>query len=160
MEVIANIVRNRVLYSGIDEYIPDNINSFTQMNIDRVLTIPCHMPDIDELLKVGVDFNIRDKKIVKTAIGTSLEGQNLTGYKLLTEGEFIVRLDFCADDANASIYTFRDNLFFNNSTTLDEDTNLNGRFSENIYIEDIYAQRVGPKEVLINISFIFTAESY
>ncbi|MGL5381200.1 hypothetical protein [Clostridium sp.] len=157
---MANVVRNKILYSGIDDYIPDNIDSFTQMNIDRVIDIGTTLPDIDEILKVNVDFNIKDTKIIKTAIGTSLEGQKLTGYKLLTEGEFIVRIDFCADDASSSIYTFRSKLFFNNSTTLDEDTNLNSRFSENIYVEDIYAQKISPKEVLINISFIFTAESY
>lgn len=157
---MANVVRNRILYSGIDDYIPNNIDSFTQMNIDRVIDIGNALPDMDDILKVNVDFNIKDKKVIKTAIGTSLEGQKLTGYKLLTEGEFIVRIDFCADDGSASIYTLRSKLFFNNSTTLNEDVNLNSRFSENIYIEDIYAQKIGPREVLINISFIFTAESY
>lgn len=157
---MASVVRNRVLYSGIDDHIPNNINTFTQTNIDRIIQIDRSMPNISELLKVHVDYNVINEKIVKTSIGTSLEGQKLTGYKLLTECEFIIRIDFCADDDTSSIYTFKTTLPFNNSTTLDENTNLNSRFSKNIYIEDIYAQKVAPKELLININFIFVADSY
>lgn len=156
---MGNLMRDGVLYSGIDDYIPENIDSFTQMNVDKILNIDKDMPDIDDILKVSIDSNIKNNKIVKTAIGVSLEGQKLTGYKLLSEGEFNIRIDLCADDSVSSIYTFRQKIFFNNSTTLPSDSNLNSRIYENIYIEDIYSQKLSKREVLINISFIFIAEA-
>lgn len=156
---MGNLMRDGVLYSGIDDYIPENIDSFTQMNVDKILNIDEDMPDIDEILKVSIDSNIKNNKIVKTAIGMSLEGQKLTGYKLLSEGEFNIRMDCCADDSVSSIYTFRHKIFFNNSTTLPSDSNLNSKIYENIYIEDIYSQKLSPREILINISFIFIAEA-
>ncbi|MGL4914179.1 MAG: hypothetical protein ACRC3Y_17285 [Romboutsia sp.] len=156
---MSNVMRDGVLYSGIDDYIPENIDSFTQMNVDKILNIDKNMPDIDEILKVNVESNIKNKNIVKTAIGISLEGQKLTGYKLLSEGEFNIRIDCCADDTVSSIYTFRDSIFFNNSTTLPRESNLNSKIYENIYIEDIYSQKLSQREILINISFIFIAEA-
>ncbi|MEG0857419.1 MAG: hypothetical protein RSG52_13170 [Terrisporobacter sp.] len=156
---MGNLIRDGVLYSGIDEYIPENINSFTQMNVDKILCIDNNMPDIEDILKVNVSFNTKHSKIVKTAIGVSLEGQKLTGYRLLSEGEFNLRIDCCADDFVSTIYTFRDKIFFNNSTTLPSDSNLNSKIYENIYIEDIYSQKLSTREILINISFIFIAEA-
>lgn len=154
-----NIMRDGILYTGIDDYIPEDINSFSQRNVDTILNIDIDMPDIDELLKVRLESNIKNNKIVKTAIGNSLEGQNLTGFKLLSEGEFNIRIDYCADDLTSSIYTFKDNIFFNNSTTLSKDSHLNSKIYDDIYIEDIYSQKLSPREILINISFIFIAET-
>lgn len=157
---MGNIIRNGIMYKGIDEYIPEHINSFTQKNVDKVLKIENDMQDIDEILKVSVGSNIINNKIVKTAIGTSLEGQILTGYKSISEGEFDVRIDCCAEDSSSSVYTFREKIFFNNSTTLSQNCNLNSKIFENIYIEDIYCQKISSREILINISFIFIAESF
>ncbi|MGL4912107.1 MAG: hypothetical protein ACRC3Y_06675 [Romboutsia sp.] len=156
---MANIMRDGILYNGIDEYIPENIDSFSQMNVDKVLNITEDIPDIDEILKVTIESKIKNNKIVKTAIGKSLEGQKLTGYKLLSEGEFNLRIDCCADDSMSSIYTFKDKVFFNNSTTLPSESNLNSKIYDHIYIEDIYAQKLSAREILVNISFIFIAET-
>ena len=157
---MSNKMRGRTLYSGISDYIPCDINSFTQENVNTIMTIHKDFPDIDEIIKVGITSDIKDNKIVKTGVGKSLEGEILTGYKLLTEGEFIVRIDFCADNEKGSIYTFKDTLFFNNATTLDEDTSLNSKIISSIYIEDVYAQKINEREVLANVSFILTAENY
>lgn len=157
---MGKIMRNGIMYNGIDEYIPEHIDSFTQKNVDKILKIEEDMPNIDELLKVSVEPNVVDNKIVKTAIGTSLEGQNLTGYKSISEGEFNIRIDCCAEDLSSSIYTFRDKIYFNNSTTLSINCNLNSKIYENIYIEDIYCQKINSREILINISFIFISESF
>lgn len=156
---MGNLIRDGILYNGIDEYIPENINSFTQMNVDKVICIDDDIADIADILKVNVSSNIKHSKIVKTAIGISLEGQKLTGYKLLSEGEFDIRVDCCADDLVSTIYTFRDKIFFNNSTTLPDDSSLSSRIYENVYIEDIYSQKLSQREILVNISFIFIAEA-
>lgn len=155
-----NVVKNKIVYSGLSEYIPSNIDSFSQMNLSNIIRIDDKLPNAGDILKVSVKPNIKDNKLVKTAIGTSLEGQHLTGCKLLTEGEFAVRVDYCSLDNDGSIYTYRDNLYFKNSTTLDSEINQNTRMINNIYTEDIYAQILEEREILINISFTFTAENY
>lgn len=157
---MSNMVRDTILYNGISDYIPDDINSFTQMNINKVLILSNELPFIDEILKVSICTNVAQTKLVKTGIGTSLEGQTLTGYKYLSEGEFIVRIDFCGENANGGIFTFKDTIYFNNATALSIDSSENSRVTESVYIEDIYAQKLSDKEILINISFIFTTESY
>lgn len=157
---MSNLIQDKTLYQGISDYIPYDIDSFTQENINKVIKINNKLPDINEVIKVSIASSIRDEKIVKTAIGTSLEGQKLTGYKLLTEGEFSVRIDFCTDTSSGCMYTYKDIMFFNNATTLDEDSNKNSKLLTSVYIEDIYAKKLNNREILINISFIFTAEKY
>ncbi len=157
---MSNIIRDTVIYKGMSEYIPDDINSFTQMSMNEILTINQDLPDVDEILKVSLHPNIKDSKLVKTGIGLSLEGQKLTGYKYLSEGEFLIRVDYCADDSSGGIFSFKDYIFFNNATTLSENTYENSKITDSIYIEDIYAKKLSTREILINISFIFAAELY
>lgn len=157
---MKNIIREKTIYSGITDYIPEDIESFTQMNINKILNLEDYLPDIDEILKVSVFSTVKDSKIVKTAIGTSLEGQHLTGYKLLTEGEFSVQVNYSSDDESNGIYIHTDILYFSNATTLNAEINQDFRTISNVYIEDIYADKISSREVLLNISFIFTAENY
>lgn len=157
---MVNFARNSVLYNGISDYIPQNISSFTQGNIDRVIKIDDDFPKIDEIIKVNVSYVINNTKMVKTAIGTSLEGQKLTGYKYLSEGVFNVRIDFCSDEENGSIYTYKDIIHFNNATTLNEDIGMHSRFISNVYIEDIHCEKASENEILINITFLFAIDEY
>lgn len=155
---MSDMIRDRIIYKGISNYIPENINSFTQMSINEVLIISDDLPCIDEILKVTVLPNIKHSKLVKTGIGLSLEGQKLTGYKYLSEGEFLIRIDFCADDSNGGVFSLKDSLFFNNATTLSENIYENSKISPSIYIEDIYAKKLSSQEILISINYVFLAE--
>lgn len=157
---MKSIIREKTIYSGITDYIPEDIESFTQMNINKILTLDETLPNIDEILKVSVSSAVKDSKIAKTAIGTSLEGQHLTGYKLLTEGAFSVQVNYSSDDESNAIYIHRDTLYFNNATTLNSEINQDFRTISSVYIEDIYAEKINSRDVLLNISFIFTAENY
>lgn len=155
-----NVVRDGISYNGINDYIPTDISSFTQRSIDEIIILDTIMPDLDDILKVSVSIVLDDGKIVKTAQGTSLEGQLLTGYKLLSEGMFIVRIDYCSESNNGCIYTFRKSIYFNNATTISKNKGESGKIIENVYVEDIYAEKLNERELIVNISFIFTSEDY
>lgn len=157
---MKSIIREKTVYTGISDYIPENIDSFTQMSVNKILTIEDNSRSIDDILKISVAPNITNSKIVKTAIGKSLEGQHLTGYKLLSEGEFFIQINYSCDDEYGGIYIYKDKIYFNNATTLNEDMNQNSRAICNVYIEDIYGDKLSDKEIHLNINFIFTVESY
>lgn len=150
---------SNIHYHGVSEYIPYEINSFTQDNINQVIELDERMPDIDEILKVSVNSKITYSRLVKTATGTSLEGQHLTGWKYITEGYFNIRIDYCGTGLESSAYTYKSKIFFNSAITLNEDTHYNSRIIENIFIEDIFSQELSQREFLININFLFTAEN-
>lgn len=154
-----NYVKSKTRYHGISDYIPDEISSIAQSNINEILKLSECMPDIDEILKVSIDNEIINSKLVKTALGVSLEGQKLTGWKYISEGFFYVRVDYCSNSPENAVHTFKSSIPFNIALELSENTHYNSRIIDSIFIEDIYSQVLNKKEALINISFIFTAEN-
>lgn len=154
------MIRDTILYNGLSDYVPENLDTFTQMNITEILKLKKGLPNIDEILKVNVTQSITDKNVVKTATGKSLEGQILTGVKLLSEGEFLVRIDYSSDEDFGGIHTFKEKIYFSNATSLPEYMSTNSRVVESVYIEDIFANKLDSKEIIVNISFIFAIENY
>lgn len=154
------MLRDSVVYKGLSDYIPDNLNTFSQINVSEVLKLKENLFGIDEIVKVSLTSNVYDKKIVKTATGKSLEGQILTGMKLLSEGEFLIRVDYSSDEDFGGIHTFKDKIFFSSGVSLPETSSVNSRTIEGVYVEDIYAQKLSLREIMVNISFIFAVENF
>lgn len=154
------LVRDGISYSGISDYIPNEITSFEQRNTDKVITINQKLPNIDDILKVSISKELENSNVAKTATGVSLEGQSLSGYKLLTEGKFVVRIDYCSESNNGCIYTFKEVIYFNNATTIPKDKGQGSRVVEDVYIEDIYVEKISERDLIVNISFIFAIEDY
>ncbi|MFI3209462.1 MAG: DUF3794 domain-containing protein [Peptostreptococcaceae bacterium] len=154
------MLRDTISYTGVSDYIPSELNAFTQMNINEILKLKRTLPSIDEILKVNVSHFITDKNVVKTATGKSLEGQILTGMKLISEGEFVVRIDYSSDEDFGGIHTFKEKIYFSNATSLPETSSTNSRVVENVYVEDIYANKLDQREIIVNISFIFAIENF
>ena len=157
---MSRIIRDAIYYDGISDYIPSDINCYTYKSIDKIITLKEDLPSIDEIINVKVIYNLKDKKVVKTATGTSLEGQVLTGLKLLSEGEFVIRIDYSNEELNGCIYTVKEKIYFNNAVDLNLSYSINSRIVENIYIEDIYVEKNNERELIANISYIFAIEDY
>lgn len=153
------LATSKVRYTGISTYIPYDISSITQSNISKVFKLDEQYCEVDEVLKVCVDSNIINSRLVKTAQGTSLEGQYLTGWKYISEGVFNIRIDYCGNNPESSIYTYKNQIPFNCSISLAEDTNYNWKIVESIFIEDIFSQVIDSREILISINYIFAAEN-
>ncbi|MEG0564485.1 hypothetical protein, partial [Anaerorhabdus sp.] len=71
----------------------DEIKYFTQFNVGKTITMPCmnincKNDDIDAIARVKVYTT----KIIDTCEGTSIEGQCLTGKKLIVLGSVNVKL--------------------------------------------------------------------
>ena len=155
-----SIVKDNIIYKGIDTYVPLDITSFVQSNVNKIITIDKSLPDVIDIIKVSTTSEIIDSYIVKTATGTSLEGQYLSGYKYLSEGKFLIRIDYSSDYNNPYIYTYKDYIYFDTCVTLDESTSSNSKIFSNIYIEDVYAKLISENSILINITFVFITEDY
>lgn len=78
--------KNMVEYIGTKNIFPSDISSFTQFSLDDTLCVDNCKPEILKVLQVDTSANIDNVNIIKTPIGTSLEGQILTGYKALICG--------------------------------------------------------------------------
>lgn len=61
-------------------------NTFKQVAFDKIISLPNDCPSIEEIKTTTVTATITKQTTIPTSTGVSLEGQNLTGYKLVVEG--------------------------------------------------------------------------
>jgi len=163
---MANVTTNSVEGIGITSFedLPTNPLWFTQIAIPEIVEIPCVKPDIEELLSIMVEANVISVRLVRTPVDvTSIEGQHLSGCKLVVELELNQKVKYIADEPTQSVHAahFR-NVF--SSIFVVVPCNINGVPTETLleqgklvispYIEDIYGEKRGKKEVFKNITLL------
>ncbi|MGL5244955.1 MAG: hypothetical protein ACRC7R_07285, partial [Sarcina sp.] len=120
---MGKIVRNLIEYEGIDTCSYENISSFKQFNVDCKFNLPDEKPNIDTLIKVKAEVCIEHKQIVRTPVGVSLEGQEVTGFKLLVCGDITLKYEYVINDPTQSVYSLTQIFPFSDYIVLPQDFN-------------------------------------
>lgn len=84
--------------------IPETAKYFKEELISEILTIPSQKPNMERILKVLVNPEVESIKLIKTEVGMSNEGQNLTGYKLVVEINIQEKITYVADEKTQGVY--------------------------------------------------------
>lgn len=105
LKVNKKKIENMIEYNGIDKNLPDNPTVFTQFNFNKVLCIPHQKPDIERIVRLDTKVIIDNYKIIKTPKGTSLEGQTLTGCKLIVQGRIKQLVMYVANERDQSVHS-------------------------------------------------------
>lgn len=155
---MGKIFRNLIEYSGINEYPYDNLKNFKQATIDNNFCIPSEKPDIEQLVKVSVKSDIVHKEIVKTPIGTSFEGQESTGFKLLISGDIDLRIEYSAKNISQSIHTVHTKFPFCDYVVLPKSFSPTAMVFPTISIEDIYSEKFDCRCIYNNISLLLVVD--
>lgn len=148
---MANIQRDLIEYSGITNCSIKNKKNFTQFNLEDVFCMPMQKPDIEQINKVYAKGCITCQEIVKTPVGKSMEGQILTGYKLLVCGEINLRIQYVACEETQSVHTVNTKFPFCSYVVLPADTNPNSIIKPSILIEDIFSEQLDERCIYNNI---------
>lgn len=155
---MSEIVKNLIQYIGIADDLPENHDVFKQLFVDDTFCLPDAKPDIEQIVKVSGELEIRSKKVVKTPKGTSLEGQLLTGWKLVIEGFVKLKIQYVADEPDQPVHGAHVNIPFSTYIVLPEDFIQGTPVSVIGYIEDIFSQQVSRRCIFNNITILLTAE--
>lgn len=155
---MGKVIKDLVEYNGISALTDDNLKNFKQMNVDYTFCIPDVKPNIDQLIKVWIDSCIVESKLVKTPIGTSLEGQIVTGYKLLIAGDLFLKIEYSACNSTGSVHTAHTTIPFCGYIVLPSDINPYYIVKPGIVIEDIFSDTIDCRCVYNNITFALVAE--
>lgn len=83
---------------------PEDIKYFKEELINQVLSISCNKPDIERVLDISVWPEIQDIHLVETKVGTSNEGQRLSGYKLVIDVKLKEKVTYVADEPTQSVH--------------------------------------------------------
>ncbi|MGL4731130.1 MAG: SPOCS domain-containing protein [Clostridium sp.] len=155
---MKSVLRNMVEYCGIAEYIPNDIKAFKQINVDEILQLNEYSPNIKEIVKISVKNNVKHSRIVRTSSGTSLEGQELTGWKFVVKGSLDIRIDYSSNTVGDTLYTFSKNIDFSSFVILPNNYSRSIKVIPSIFVEDIYGEVLDPRSLLINITLLLSAE--
>lgn len=155
---MGKISRNLIEYNGITQCKYKSVPYFKQTNEDYVFCIPNQKPDIEQIVKVWVDGCVLDTELVKTPVGTSLEGQNMTGYKLLVCGDINLRVEYVALEETQSVHTAHTTFPFCGYVVLPGDINPNSIIKASISIEDILSEQIDKRCIYNNITIMLIAD--
>lgn len=157
-EYMTSIVKDLIEYIGISDNIPDDSSVFKQINVEKTHCLPPVKPDIEQIVKVISKLVIKSTKVIKTPSGISLEGQKLTGFKVVIEGELKQKIQYVADIPTQTVHAAHFNIPFSTYIVLPADFVLGTPVTVNGYIEDVYAHQMGKKCIYINTTILFTAD--
>ncbi|MGL4450091.1 MAG: hypothetical protein ACRCTZ_02730 [Sarcina sp.] len=155
-----NTKRELIEYSGIDTCPIKPKTMFNQINLENISVIPAQKPDIEEIDKVWVKGEVTDYEIVKTPVGTSLEGQNLTGYKILVCGNIQIKVQYTANEPTQSIHIAEIIYPFCSYGVLEPDINLNMKIYPSILVEDIFAELTNKRCIYTNTTVAVVTDIY
>lgn len=155
---MTSIVRDLIEYNGINNCIKSTLKNFRQINFESTFCVPCQKPNIEQIVKVYGDTEICKYEIVKTPIGTSLEGQKLTGYKLLVCGDIKYKIQYVADATDQSVHTFHKCIPFCGYVVLPEKFNKNSYVKPSALIEDISIDQIDERCLYSNINILLVAD--
>lgn len=150
--------RGLIEYNGINACSYENLPHFKQMNTDFTFCIPVQKPNIEQISKVWAKACILNQKIVKTPKGTSLEGQHVTGYKLMIQGDIEYKVEYVADVATQSLHTAHTTIPFCGYIVLPKKFNTSSFVSASALIEDIYSEQIDTRCIYNNITLMLIAD--
>lgn len=98
-------IEKMIEYNGMSKNLPKNPTIFTQFTFNKVLCIPNQKPDIEKIVRLDTKIIINNYTIIKTPVATSLEGQTLTGCKLIVYGTIKQLVMYVADESDQSVHS-------------------------------------------------------
>ena len=157
---MGKFTRDLIEYDGVDTCSYEDISTFKQFNSDYKFMLPIEKPDIEQLIKVKAKATIEHHEVIKTPIGTSLEGQRVTGFKLLVAGDINIKYEYIASDPTQSIYSVSRNFPFCDYVVLPEDFNMSTMIFPAVSLEDIFSEQLDNRSVYNNLTIIVVVEVY
>lgn len=154
---MAVIVKNLIVYDGISDFKPENSNVFKQLDVEGNFCLPDAKPDIEQIVKVISEIKIKSTKVIKTPKGTSLEGQILTGWKLVIEGSIAQKIQYVADEPTQTVHAAHNNIPFSTYMVLPANFVMGTPVIVQGYIEDVFAMQNGKRCIFNNIAMLLNA---
>jgi len=155
---MASYVRGLIEYSGVADTLPTTPIAFKQISVQENFEIPCAKPDIEQIIRVVAEVKITSTKIIQTPVATSLEGQVLSGWKLIVEGEVCQKIEYVADEPTQSVHAAHVCIPFSSFIVLPGGWIPGTPVIVKGYIEDIFAKQVGKRKIFKNITILLNAE--
>jgi uncharacterized repeat protein (TIGR01451 family) len=132
---------------------------FKQFSVEEYVDIPRQKPTAEDILDVTANVVITDTHIIRTPKGTSYEGQQLTGLKLIVEGRLVQKVVYIANDAVQSVHAAEFDVPFSTFIILPENFKQCTPLQVEAFVEDVYAKLIDGRRIFKNITLRIEARS-
>jgi hypothetical protein len=161
--IMASFVSNLIDYTGITDPLPTHPHAFKQFSVQENVCLPEAKPDIEQITKVMAEVVILKTRVIatpgsQTTTVTSQEGQTLTGWKVIVEGEVQQKVEYVADEPTQSVHAAHFNVPFSTFVVLPNNYTPGTTPVVTGYIEDIFAHQLNKRCIFKNITILVTAE--
>lgn len=153
---MANKVYGFLEVSGLADIFPVNPVNFKQLCIQETSTIPSVKPDIEQIVCFTADVAIKGTRVIDTPVGTSVEGQILTGKKLVVDGLILQKVEYISEEPAQSVHAAHFNIPFSTFIVLPAQYSVTPAKVTG-YIEDIFVQSLDKRNILINVTILLDA---
>lgn len=154
---MASQVIGLVEISGLADNLPLNPLHFKQLSVQETLTIPAEKPDAEQIVTVSAEVVITGTTVIRTPVGTSQEGQILTGYKLVVEGKVCQQIEYVADEPTQSVHAAHFVIPFSTYIVLPADFVPGTPVTVTGYIEDIFVELLCKRTIFKNVTILLDA---
>lgn len=128
------------------------IANFKQISIEEYLKIPPQKPDVDQINVANASINIVKCHVVRTNKVKSIEGQILSGYKLIIYGMLKITIEYTACDKSQSVHSAHYDVPFSTFIVLPENYNTGSKMEVDPVVEDVYSKVVNCRLFFANIT--------
>lgn len=149
--------RKLIEYYGIEKCKSENLIYFKKFDVDSCFEIPYMNSCIGQITKFWASVDIINKEIIKTPKGTSLEGQNLSGYKLLVYCDLNFKFEYLDDERN-NINIGYQKIPFYVDVILPETFTMHSPVKATICIEDILSSKLDYSTIYNNTSMVVVVD--
>ncbi|SHK09157.1 protein of unknown function [Clostridium cavendishii DSM 21758] len=137
--------------------------NWKEINMVDSLTLPEDSLDIRKINSIIVGCSIQKKQLIHTPMIKNtpienLEGEIMTGFKLMIQGEVDEKIFYTVDNEEQLIRACEFRLPFYTAITLDKETQINDTYYVQSYIENLYTKVINQREISNNITIFLNAE--
>lgn len=156
---MGSIVRDLIEISGIDENLPEKCELFKHLNVEGKLILPEGKPDMEQMIKVMAEVIITEKRIKNIPVGTTLEGQNLTGRILIVEGEIREKIKYAACEPTKVVHGVQFHVPISIFLMLPSDYKIDDPIDVKGYIEDIEISILDKRKIYQNVVLLMDGKN-
>lgn len=155
---MSAVIKDLIEYEGIDSInITSNNNAFKQMRVDETSSVPLNKPDIFQITRISIEKNIIDSYLVRTPVGKSIEGSNLTGLKIFISGNLKIKVQYLTQEKCNLVNSFFYETAYSGTVVLPSGTKEKSYIAPGVLIEDVFVKKYGQRSIYTNVNLVLTA---
>jgi hypothetical protein len=154
------IIKDLIEYYGIEDNLPDLLDNckFSDIIINNDLSLPDGRMEIKKIVRVSAAISIVGSRIEKNKMAVSIEGQVLTGKRLLVEGLVYLKIEYIDNSGYDTIQVECFSIPFANYIAMPAGFVIGTPIDVKAYIQDILVKCIEKRKVYSSINLVLVAK--